>query len=135
MVTSWQLLFKSLNEGKQTKKTRLENSVVNCRGSLAWLGRQTHNLECKRGQSPYAQKSRARIPSPAPLFKYAFAYLGHVGLMSMVADRKPWFKAWPADVPKTIRYPAVPLQGLLQKQPKNIPIRQPSFTALAKSLM
>ena len=44
-VTSWQLLFKSLKEGKQTKKTRLENLVVNCRGSLAWLGRQTHNLE------------------------------------------------------------------------------------------
>jgi hypothetical protein len=37
-------MFKSLNEGKQTKKTRLKKSVVNCRGSLAWLGRQTHNL-------------------------------------------------------------------------------------------
>lgn len=23
-----------------------------CRGSLAWLGRQTHNLECKRGHRP-----------------------------------------------------------------------------------
>ena len=45
-------MFKSLNEGKQTKKTRLKKSMANCRGSLAWLGRQTHNLECKRGHRP-----------------------------------------------------------------------------------
>jgi hypothetical protein len=38
-----------------------------CRGSLAWLGRQTHNLEnINGGQTPDVQKSRARIPPPAP---------------------------------------------------------------------
>ena len=32
-----------------------------CRGSLAWLGRQTHNLEnINGGQTPDVQKSRAR---------------------------------------------------------------------------
>ena len=39
----------------------------------------------------------------------------------MVTDSKPWFKAWPADVPKTIRYPAVPLQGLLKKTAEKYP--------------
>ena len=42
--------FKSLNEGKQTKKTRLKKTVAICRGSLAWLGRQTHNLESHRAK-------------------------------------------------------------------------------------
>lgn len=39
----------------------------------------------------------------------------------MVADSKLWFKTWPEDVPKTIRYPAVPLQGLLQKTAEKYP--------------
>ncbi len=39
----------------------------------------------------------------------------------MVADSKPWFKAWPEDVPKTIRYPAFPLQDLLQKTAEKYP--------------
>jgi long-chain acyl-CoA synthetase len=39
----------------------------------------------------------------------------------MVADSKPWFKAWPEDVPKTIKYPVVPLQGLLQKTAEKYP--------------
>jgi long-chain acyl-CoA synthetase len=38
-----------------------------------------------------------------------------------VNESKPWFKQWPADVPKSIRYPAIPLQGLLQKTAKNYP--------------
>ena len=54
----------------------------------------------------------------------------------MVAESKPWFKAWPRDVPKTIRYPVVPLQGLLQEDSRKISrIRQPSFTVLAKYLI
>jgi hypothetical protein len=45
----------------------LKNSSINestSRGSLAWPGRQTHNLENnKRGtRAPSVQKSRARIP-------------------------------------------------------------------------
>ena len=35
------------------------------RGSLAWFGRQTHNLENKQGQTPNVQRSRVRIPPPA----------------------------------------------------------------------
>ena len=31
---------------------RRKNREAMCRGSLAWLGRQTHNLECKRGHRP-----------------------------------------------------------------------------------
>jgi long-chain acyl-CoA synthetase len=38
----------------------------------------------------------------------------------MVGD-KPWFHAWPFDVPKTIKYPAVPLQGLLQETAERYP--------------
>jgi hypothetical protein len=44
-----------------------EQQSNSCRGSLAWLGRQTHNLEnINGGQTPDVQKSRARIPPPAP---------------------------------------------------------------------
>jgi len=42
--------FKGLNYGKQTKKTRLQKFAASCRGSLAWLGRQTHNLESHRAK-------------------------------------------------------------------------------------
>jgi long-chain acyl-CoA synthetase len=38
-----------------------------------------------------------------------------------VNESKPWFKQWLAVVPKSIRYPAIPLQGLLQKTAKNYP--------------
>ncbi len=40
-------------------QTNLESGS---RGSLAWLGRQTHNLEFRIGALPMNQKSRARIP-------------------------------------------------------------------------
>ncbi len=39
----------------------------------------------------------------------------------MVAESKPWFKAWPRDVPKTIKYPVVSLQELLQKTAEKYP--------------
>ena len=39
----------------------------------------------------------------------------------MVTGEKPWFKLWPADVPKNIDYPAVPLQGILQETAKEFP--------------
>jgi hypothetical protein len=42
--------FKSLNHGKQTKWNQLAKKVAICRGSLAWLGRQTHNLGEKASQ-------------------------------------------------------------------------------------
>ncbi|MGD0450910.1 MAG: long-chain fatty acid--CoA ligase [Candidatus Bathyarchaeia archaeon] len=38
-----------------------------------------------------------------------------------MADSKPWFKSWPAQVPKRIEYPQVPLQGILQKSAKDFP--------------
>ena len=36
------------------------------RGSLAWLWRQTHDLESNLLKKLGAQKSRARLPPPAP---------------------------------------------------------------------
>ena len=39
----------------------------------------------------------------------------------MDAEGKLWFKRWPADVPKSIEYPAVPLQGLLEKTADQYP--------------
>ena len=44
------------------------NQEMKGRGSLAWFGRQTHNLENKNGakEAPDVQRSRARIPPPAP---------------------------------------------------------------------
>ncbi len=39
----------------------------------------------------------------------------------MVAEDKPWFKFWPADVPKSIKYPAIPLHGLLQATAEKYP--------------
>ena len=47
--------LKSLNHGKQTKWNQLGEKVPICRGSLAWLGRQTHNLENKGGQTPMSR--------------------------------------------------------------------------------
>ena len=63
-----------MGQGQTDKNHDLENSASSlnqqnkmCRGSLAWLGRQTHNLEnINGGQTPDVQKSRARIPPPAP---------------------------------------------------------------------
>jgi long-chain acyl-CoA synthetase len=39
----------------------------------------------------------------------------------MVDASKPWFNAWPAGVPKTIKYPSIPLHGLLQNTAKSNP--------------
>src|SRR4030065_2629870 len=39
----------------------------------------------------------------------------------MSTGSKLWFNAWPAEVPQSIKYPAIPLQGLLQKTAKNYP--------------
>ena len=48
--------FKSLNDGKQTKWNQPAKKVAICRGSLAWLGRQTHNLEnINGGQTPMSR--------------------------------------------------------------------------------
>jgi long-chain acyl-CoA synthetase len=39
----------------------------------------------------------------------------------MSDESKLWFNAWPAEVPQSINYPAIALQGLLQKTAKNYP--------------
>ena len=53
------------NENAAIKDLRSEFVIKNLgRGSLAWFGRQTHNLEIL-GASPNDQKSRVRIPPPA----------------------------------------------------------------------
>ena len=55
----------TIDQKLQAISPELENT--RCRGSLAWLGRQTHNLEnINGGQTPDVQRSRARIPPPAP---------------------------------------------------------------------
>jgi long-chain acyl-CoA synthetase len=41
--------------------------------------------------------------------------------VSLPIKNKPWFNTWPSDVPKTIKYPAISLQGILQKTAKNYP--------------
>ena len=38
----------------------------------------------------------------------------------MVND-KPWFRQWPAEVPKHLEYPQIPVQKLLEKSAKNFP--------------
>ena len=39
----------------------------------------------------------------------------------MPTESKPWFRFWPTDVPKTIRYPLVPLHEILTKTAKEHP--------------
>jgi long-chain acyl-CoA synthetase len=39
----------------------------------------------------------------------------------LMVDSKPWFKSWPAQVPKHIDYPLIPLQEILQKSAKEFP--------------
>jgi hypothetical protein len=64
IVKSRQIVFKGLNEGKQTKKTRLEKIVAICRGSLAWLGRQTHNLDDGKIQMRNLEFARGKRLQP-----------------------------------------------------------------------
>ena len=50
---------KTIDPEKVNSSSKQENEY--CRGSLAWLGRQTHNLEnINGGQTPDVQRSRAR---------------------------------------------------------------------------
>jgi len=39
----------------------------------------------------------------------------------LTVKNKPWFNKWPSDVPKTIKYPAISMQGILQKTATNYP--------------
>jgi len=39
----------------------------------------------------------------------------------MSTEEKPWFRLWPSDVPKNMKYPAVPLQGVLKKTAEEHP--------------
>jgi len=41
--------------------------------------------------------------------------------ISLPSNNKPWFNKWPPDVPKTISYPVLSLQGILQETAKNYP--------------
>ena len=45
----------------------------------------------------------------------------------MRLEQKPWFRSWPSDVPKSMEYPAVPLQGVLRKTAEE----HPEKTAIA----
>ena len=60
-------------------KDTAKKSVVNCRGSLAWLGRQTHNLESHRGKRLIPRgrglESRSRHHfSKNPIYVKSYAY-------------------------------------------------------------
>ena len=39
----------------------------------------------------------------------------------MHRKNKPWFNLWPAEVPKNIKYPQIPLQEILRKSAENFP--------------
>jgi long-chain acyl-CoA synthetase len=39
----------------------------------------------------------------------------------MSTEEKPWFRLWPSDVPKNMKYPAVSLQGVLKKTAEEHP--------------
>ena len=56
--------LKSLNHGKQTKWNQLGEKVPICRGSLAWLGRQTHNLGKQANQMRNLEISGAKRSIP-----------------------------------------------------------------------
>jgi long-chain acyl-CoA synthetase len=45
----------------------------------------------------------------------------------MSTEEKPWFRFWPANVPKNMKYPAVPLQSVLRKTAEE----HPEKTAIA----
>jgi hypothetical protein len=51
----------NIDQKLQANSTKLENT--RCRGSLAWLGRQTHNLEFARGKRPQPEVAGS---NPAP---------------------------------------------------------------------
>ena len=40
---------------------------------------------------------------------------------SLLRKNKPWFNLWPAEVPKNIKYPQIPLQEILHKSAENNP--------------
>ncbi len=39
----------------------------------------------------------------------------------MQFEDKPWFNKWPTNIPKTIKYPNIPLHGILKKTAKEFP--------------
>jgi hypothetical protein len=51
---------------------QLENSL--CRGSLAWFGRQTHNLERKGTRRPNPEVAGSN-PAPGTIFSLISAFL------------------------------------------------------------
>ena len=42
-------------------------------------------------------------------------------MFALPNETKMWFKQWPTEVPKSIKYPQVPLQEILHKSAKNFP--------------
>jgi hypothetical protein len=64
-ITQYRSNPERLNLGSINQDSKGKQS----RGSLAWLWRQTHDLESKSPKKG-AQKSRARLPPPAPNFKH-----------------------------------------------------------------
>jgi long-chain acyl-CoA synthetase len=41
--------------------------------------------------------------------------------IDLMIEDKPWFNAWPTNVPKSIEYPAISLHGLLNETAKRYP--------------
>ena len=41
----------------------------------------------------------------------------------MPTEDKPWFRSWPADVPKTLQYPDIPLHEILKKTAREHPAK------------
>ena len=68
-------------EGGDKPSTLSKNSLImaslmknNSRGSLAWFGRQTHNLENKTGQSPSCPEVAGSNPAPGTILLVNFKY-------------------------------------------------------------
>jgi hypothetical protein len=58
------------------KLHRLKNREAMCRGSLAWLGRQTHNLEFARGKRLQPEVAGSN-PAPGTTFALCAFLVGH----------------------------------------------------------
>jgi hypothetical protein len=60
----------NIDQKLQANSSKLEN--MRCRGSLAWLGRQTHNLEFARGKRPQPEVAGSNPAPGTTQFKNCF---------------------------------------------------------------
>jgi hypothetical protein len=87
---------KTNNNIDLTDQTNIDPNLLNlgsfnenhCRGSLAWFGRQTHNLENKKGANAQLSRGRGLESRPRHHFTSLDSLLGYFGQRTLICTRE-----------------------------------------------